>query len=365
MKHFAHIAVAACLALAPSAFAQDPSGPQAAPEASVEGAEAGAPMSEEEFARYKAEFDAGLQRRTGEIKIQRAHITLNVPDGYYFLDVADSRKVLEDAWGNPPDTQVDGMLFPVAMSPLDEEAWGVVLHYEDSGYVSDEDASAIDYDMLIDMMRDGEDAENAERRKAGFPGIKLVGWAAEPRYDAATHKLYWAKELAFEGAPTNTLNYDMRVLGRHGVLSLNFIADISQVAEIERAGPGILAVPHFDNGSRYEDFNAATDKKADYGVTGLIVGGAAAAALAKNTGILATILVFLKKFWVIGLALVGGGITAVRNLFTGKKAKAAAKVEQRSATAFFDGPAAAPESESAPEVLPGDVAPTSQGEPKV
>lgn len=361
MKYVTNLVMAACLALAPSAFAQDPAGPQA--EAETGAADLGAaPLTEEEFARYKAEFDASLQHRNGEIKIQTAHITLNVPDGYYFLDTADSRKVLEEAWGNPPDSQIDGMLFPAGMSPLDETAWGVVLHYEDTGYVSDEDASSIDYDMLIDAMRDGEAAENAERHKAGFPAITLVGWAAQPRYDAATHKLYWAKELAFEGSPTNTLNYDMRVLGRRGVLSLNFIAAIEQVGEVERAGPGILAIPHFDDGSRYEDFNAATDQKADYGVTGLIVGGAAAAALAKNTGIFATLLLLLKKFWVVGIALVGGAFAGIRNLFTSKATKTAAKAQQRSATAFFDGPAAS--SETPPDTAAETPAP-EQGQTKV
>lgn len=336
MKQFCYVAIATCLVLTQFALAQEPTGPQAGVEVPAE--DATAPVSEEEFAAYKAEFDNSLQRQTGEIKIARANATLNVPDGYYFLNVANARKVLEEAWGNPPDADIDGMIFSAGMSPLDDVTWGVVLRYEDTGYVSDEDASSIDYDMLADVMRDGEAAENAERAKAGFPAITFIGWAAQPRYEAATHKLYWAKELAFEGAPTHTLNYDMRVLGRRGVLSLNFVADIAQLGDVERAGPGILAIPHFDAGSRYEDFNAATDQKAEFGVTGLIAGGAAAAALAKKTGILTILLVLLKKFWFVGIALVGGGITVVRNFFTPKTTKSEKKAEQRSATAFFDGP---------------------------
>lgn len=339
-----HVGVVACVAFAPFAYAQEPSGPQPGAEATLED-EAIAPLSDEEFARLKAEFDASLQPRTGEIKLSTAHVTLNVPDGYYFLDTADARKVLEEAWGNPPDPNVDGMLFRAGVSALDESAWGVVLTYEDTGYVSDEDAASIDYDMLIDVMRDGEPAENAQRKQMGFPAIKLIGWAAEPRYDATTHKMYWAKELEFEDIGPHTLNYDMRVLGRHGVLSLNFIAGIDQLGEVERAGSGILAIPHFDGGYRYEDFNAATDQKADFGVAGLIAGGAAAAALAKNTGIIATALILLKKFWFVGIALVGGLFAGIRNLFTSKETKVARKSEQRSATAFFDGPAETPSSE--------------------
>lgn len=355
LKHFG---IAACVAFLPlaHAHAQEPSGPQPAAEAAADG-EAIAPLSDEAFARLKAEFDASLQYRTGDIALPSAHITLNVPDGYYFLDTADARKVLEEAWGNPPDTKVDGMLFRDGVSALDENAWGVVLTYEDTGYVSDEDAASIDYDMLIDVMRDGEAADNAQRKQMGFPAIKLIGWAATPRYDAATHKMYWAKELEFEDIGPHTLNYDMRVLGRHGVLSLNFVAGIDQLGEVERAGPGILAIPHFDSGYRYEDFNAATDQKADFGVAGLIAGGAAAAALAKNTGILATVLLLLKKFWFVGVALVGGAFAGIRNLFTSKKTKVAQKSEQRSATAFFDGPAEAPPADAAAGMdadLPGD-----------
>ncbi len=55
------------------------------------------------------------------------------------------------------------MLFPAGMSPLDEGAWGVVLITDKSGYVSDDDAAGLDYDMLIDGVRDGLDQQNAER----------------------------------------------------------------------------------------------------------------------------------------------------------------------------------------------------------
>ena len=99
-----------------------------------------------------------------------------------------------------------------------------------------------------------------------------------------------------------------------------------------------------------------------FGVTGLIVGGAAAAALAKNTGIFATLLLLLKKFWVVGIALVGGAFAGIRNLFTSKATKTAAKAQQRSATAFFDGPAAS--SETPPDTAAETPAP-EQGQTKV
>lgn len=344
------LAALACLVLTSGAATAQPAGPatdpaletEAAAEATPEAAgEAVTPVSEEEMAKMRAEFEASLHHLNGRIPMQANGVTLNVPDGFYFLDSTDSAKVLEEAWGNPPDSNVSGMLFKTGMSPLDEDAWGVVLTFEKSGYVPDEDAAGLDYDMLIAKMRDATEAENASRKQQGYPSIDIVGWAAQPRYDAKTHKLYWAKELKFEDTPQNTLNYDMRVLGRYGVLSMNFVASIHQLSDVEAAAPAVLKLAEFDPGSRYEDFNASTDAQANYGVAGLIGGAAAAAALAKNGGILAAVILFLKKGLVFILAGMGAIVAAVRSFFN-RKPKAAVKVEQRNATAFFDGPAAEP-----------------------
>lgn len=301
--------------------------------------EAATPPTQEEIDAYYAEIEASLDRRTGVIPLSIAHVTLNVPDGYYFLDAEDAQTVLEDVWGNPPDSTVNGMLFPAGISATEDGSWGVVLTYEDTGYVSDEDASSIDYDMLIDAMRESSEADNRMRAAEGYPSIEIIGWAAQPRYDAATHKLYWAKELSFDQSPDHTLNYDMRVLGRHGVLSLNFVAGLEQLAEVERASPAVLAIPDFDQGFRYADFNPSTDAKSDLGLAGLIGGGAAAAVLAKNGGVIGAALLFLKKFGYLAFAAVAGAFALFRGLFN-RKPKAEVKAEQRSATAFFDGPAA-------------------------
>jgi uncharacterized membrane-anchored protein len=54
-------------------------------------------------------------------------------------------------------------------------------------------------------------------------------------------------------------------------------------------------------GQTYDDYDASTDKKANYGLTGLILGGVGLA-VAKKVGLLATTLIFFKKFFFVLLA---------------------------------------------------------------
>src|SRR5205814_4303057 len=111
----------------------------------------------------------------------------------------------------------------------------------------------------------------------GYAAMELIGWAAPPRYDKAAHKLYWAKELKFSGETGNTLNYNIRVLGRRGVLVLNAVAAMLQLPEIEKNTPKILAAIDFNPGNRYADFSEASgDKVASYGIAALVAGGVAA-----------------------------------------------------------------------------------------
>ena len=94
--------------------------------------------------------------------------------------------------------------------------------------------------LLAEMKKDVLEA-NPERKKAGYGTVELVGWAAPPDYDQNAKKLYWAKELRFEGGGETTLNYNIRALGRRGVLVLNaVVASKSQLAVVEKEMPKLL-----------------------------------------------------------------------------------------------------------------------------
>ena len=206
------------------------------------------------------------------------------------------------------------MLIPAQVSPLSPNGWGIVITYEADGYVKDDDAASINYAKLMKEMQDASIAENAERRKRGFEPVRLVGWAEPPSYDRAAHKLYWAKELEFGSDSRHTLNYDIRILGRRGVLVLNAVAEMHQLPMIRQQTRAILAAVDFNAGHRYTDYVAGSDRKAAYGIAGLIAGATAAKAgffKALWLGILA-----FKKLIFVGLV---GLAALVKKLFGREK----------------------------------------------
>lgn len=266
-----------------------------------------------------------LDPQTGQIVLPSAEATLALGEEYIFYNAADARDILTILWGNPPEVAngVLGLVMPAGSSPL-SDAWGAVVAFEATGYISDEDAAETDYDELLASLREGTQQSNEARIAQGYPAITLEGWAERPVYDAATHSVVWAQNLAFSDTDTNTLNYDVRTLGRHGVLSLNLVAGMPQLPEIQAAAKDFAAHASFDAGARYEDFDPSTDKTADYGIAGLIAGGAAGAAvLAKKTGLIGVILLFLAKFGkfiAIGAVLLfGAAFGPIKRYFSGKE----------------------------------------------
>ena len=245
-----------------------------------------------------------LHFQTGDIALAEADAHLHLQPGFRYLDQGDARKVLEDLWGNPPDEDVLGMLVPDNAGLESEHSWAVVLTYSDEdGHVSDEDAAKIDYAQMLKDMQEGIHDANPERKKAGYSTMELIGWAQPPRYDAETKKLHWAKELAFSDSNGHTLNYDIRVLGREGYLSLEAISDMADQPLVNEGMQKVLPMAEFDSGHRYADFNPKTDKLAAYGLAALVAGGVAA-----KTGLLTKIglmLLAAKKVVFVGLVAIG------------------------------------------------------------
>ncbi|MFL1558150.1 DUF2167 domain-containing protein [Pseudomonas sp. O64] len=276
-----------------------------------------APVPEEASAPAETaeHFLASLKQKTGTVTLPSGIATLKLNNEFYYLDPADTERLLTDGWGNPPGFKTLGMIVPKAVSPLSERGWGVIVSYKADGHVSDEDAAKIDYAELLQQMQEEDEEDNKQRQKQGYAGLHLLGWAEPPRYDDTTHKMYWARELKADDAQQTTLNYSIRVLGREGVLELNAVAAMADLATIQQEMPKVLAFTNFTDGNLYTDFNPKTDKLATYGLAALVAGGIAAKA-----GLFAKIGIFLlaaKKFLVIGVVAL---LAVIRKLFNRNKA---------------------------------------------
>jgi len=258
-----------------------------------------------------------LKYQQGEINLRDGLATLTVPKDFNYLGPDDAETVLVKLWGNPPSQQKSlGLLIPAGMTPASSNAWVVTISYSEDGYVKDGDASKIDYGKLLTQMQQAIADNNKARQDKGYPPITLVGWAAPPHYDAATHKLYWAKELKFGNDSEDTLNYSIRILGRHGVLELNAVSAIDQFNEIDQQTPEILGMVDFKEGNRYADFDPKVDKVAKYGIAALVAGGVLGAAA--KFGLLKLLwvgILAMKKFVVIGVLAV---IAFFKKLFKGR-----------------------------------------------
>jgi len=252
----------------------------------------------------KAELKALVDRvkyQTGKIDIGSGLATLQLTDEFRYVDQAGTETVLTGLWGNPSSgRRTLGMIVPADFHPFSTQAWCVVISFEEDGYVKDDDAGKINYDKLLTGMKESTRKASEQRVKEGYAPIELVGWAKPPLYDKETHKFYWAKELKFGDSPEgNTLNYNLRILGRRGILVLNAVSGMSQFKDIEKATPDILKMIDFNSGNRYADYQPGSDKLATYGLAALVAGGIAA-----KTGLLKGLfvaLLALKKFVIIGI----------------------------------------------------------------
>lgn len=248
-------------------------------------------------------FEAALQAAThGPADVAlRDLATIRLSDPYSFIPAAEAATFLRTL-GNTTTEKFLGLIIP-----KQEPFWFVTVDYTDSGYVKDEDAKEWDADQLLQSLKDGTEAANKERVERGMPALDIVGWVEKPAYDATSHRLVWSVLAKDRGTPDTTINYNTYALGRQGYFELNLVTGEATIAEDKKHAGVLLAALDYKPGERYSDYNASTDRTAEFGLAALI-GGVAA----KKLGLFAVIGVALVKFWKVILIAValGGGLFA-------------------------------------------------------
>jgi uncharacterized membrane-anchored protein len=261
-----------------------------------------------------------LPWKAGPTALDLPHeVKVDLPDGYQFLGMPEAGQVLE-RMGNLHNEGLLGLV--VSLDPDSE--YFVILRYEDEGYIKDDEE--LDAKDLLETIQEGEEEYNTERQKLGFTPIHAAGWLEDPRYEKASHHLVWA--LIVTDPQGESINYNTRILGRHGYLSLNLVTDRANLTTNKPAAATLLRATTFKNGARYEDFNESTDKVAEYGLAGLVLGGAGLGLLkVAKVGLLAKFGKVLIGLLIAGkkaiAALVIGGLALAKRLLTKKQVDAA------------------------------------------
>lgn len=247
------------------------------------------------------EIEASLTYQYGEITLGNGLAKITVPKGFKYLDPKQSEFVLTELWGNPASGSTLGMLLPEDKGVLDANTWVFDIEFDEIGYVKDADANEIDYTELLTTMQEETLEGNTERQANGYDAIQLIGWASNPYYDNDKKILHWAKELRFGEMESHTLNYNVRILGRKGVLMLNAIANMEDLPAVKANIPLITSSVNFEQGHSYFDFDPNVDEVAAWTLSGLVAGK-----VLTKVGFFAVLL----KFWkVIAVAIAAGGGT--------------------------------------------------------
>ena len=229
---------------------------------------------------------------------------LAVPEGYVYLDPAETAK-FQELIENPSNGK-ESLIAP------DDLNWFALFEFGAVGYVKDDEK--INATELLQSVKEGTEASNAERRKRGWGELHVVGWKFEPHYDTQTKRLEWA--IIGRSDDGETINFNTRLLGRKGVMSVVLVADNETLDAATADFKQVLTGFEYLPGERYADVQEG-DKIAEYGLAALIAGGAAAVATKK--GFWAVLAGFFATAWKFLAALVVGLGAWVKSLFSKKE----------------------------------------------
>ncbi|MBN1867907.1 DUF2167 domain-containing protein [Candidatus Sumerlaeota bacterium] len=240
---------------------------------------------------------AAIQWQEGPTRADVGGIAhLQLPAGYVFANGSDTATLLE-SFGNLVTDEPLGMFAPKTLD------WFVVFFFDDVGYVKDDEKDELDPDAMLKSMRNNNETANKMRKEAGLETLELVGWAVEPRYDEATHNVEWALRLKDE-ADHITVNHHTRYLGRTGIMNVTYVGDPESLSDRLPVFKERMREFAFAQGNRYDEYRAG-DRVAQFGLSALVVGGAAA--LAVKTGLFK----YLWKLIILVVAVLGGGLKAI------------------------------------------------------
>lgn len=228
---------------------------------------------------------------------------VEIPAGFVFIE-GKSLRALMKASGQPVSDNLLGSIEPT------NGEWSVWFTYLDVGYVKDDDKDSLNADKLLKQITDGTEAANKIRAESGNPPIHVIGWEQPPKYNPTTHNLEWAVKGECEGR--EILNYDTRLLSRHGVMQVKLIVEPKEFKSTLPEFTKVLTGYKSQTGESYAEYRPG-DKVAKFGLAALVVGGAAVGAA--KLGLFAWLGLAFKKFFKLIIVAFVAVAAAVKKFF--------------------------------------------------
>ncbi len=231
---------------------------------------------------------------------------IQVPAGFMFTD-SDGARRFQELMENIPSGAEQGVL------AKEDLRWFVVFKFADTGYVKDDDKDSLDAGAMLQSIKEGTESANEERKKRGWGTVSVLDWIEPPHYSQDSHNLEWSLR-ARDDQGSEFVNHNTRYLGRRGVMSVSLVTSTTELAATLPDFRSVMREFSYTTGNNYQSF-VKGDKVAEYGLTALVVGGAAAAAA--KTGLLKSIGKMLLVGWKFVLAGIAALGTAIKRMFGG------------------------------------------------
>src|SRR5678815_1490846 len=105
---------------------------------------------------------ANIRYQSGRVTILDGIATLNLPSTFHYADAEGAKVLLIEAWGNPESVASNtvGLIAPANLDLLDSEAWAINITYATEGFIKDAEADQINYDELLQGMKEGAKKES-------------------------------------------------------------------------------------------------------------------------------------------------------------------------------------------------------------
>lgn len=240
--------------------------------------------------------------------------TISLPEGFIYIPAKPAAAYMREIGNYIDDDYFYGLIYHSEINGF------ISIEYNDAGYIKDDDAKNWNADELLEDLKKGTLEGNKDRKKKGIAPIEIIGWIEKPIWDPQTQRLLWSvasKDIDSTTAPDDRgVNYNTYLLGRKGYFSLDLVTNAGSVEHDKVLAQQILNALAFNQGQRYSDFNASTDKIAEYGLAALIGG-----VVAKKVGLLAMLGLALVKFWKLTAVAVVAFGAGIRQLFMSKNQK--------------------------------------------